>query len=88
MWSCKRATLEGDKMNWKQVELRLERSFTARPRRYGSTDVIEGRKPFRLAIAMNKVLSEEEEVPSHIAASDRLCGRICGRKRPTNTDHS
>ena len=47
-------------MDWKQVERWLERPFTAAPRRYGSTEVIERRKPFRLAAAMEVALSEEE----------------------------
>jgi hypothetical protein len=47
-------------MNWAHVETQLERSFTARPRRFGSTLVVERRKPFRLAAAMNETLSEDE----------------------------
>src|SRR6185437_8613125 len=56
-----RATLEGERhMDWKRVERKLERAFTASPRRYGSSLVIERRRPFPLARVMNTALSEEE----------------------------
>jgi hypothetical protein len=47
-------------MDWKGVERKLERDFRASPRRYGSSLVIERRRPFPLAQVMNATLSEEE----------------------------
>jgi hypothetical protein len=47
-------------MDWKCVERKLERGFRASPRRYGSSLVIERRRPFPLAKVMNAALSEEE----------------------------
>jgi hypothetical protein len=48
-------------MDWKQMERRLERGFRARPRRSGSTIVIERRRPLKLAAIMNEALSEDEQ---------------------------
>jgi hypothetical protein len=45
-------------VDWKQVERQLERGFGARPRRFGSTGVIERRKPLRLAATMNETLTQ------------------------------
>lgn len=47
-------------MDWWKVERRLERGFSARPRRFGATLVSERRRPFRLAPAIEETLSEEE----------------------------
>src|SRR4051812_6567397 len=47
-------------MDWELVERKLERGFTASPRQYGSSRVIERRRPFPLAQVMNAALSEEE----------------------------
>lgn len=47
-------------MDWKRVERKLERGFGATPRRYGSSLVIERRRPFPLAQVMNTALTEEE----------------------------
>lgn len=51
-------------MHWQRVERRLERAFSAQPRRFGSTIVVERRKPFKLAAAMNEALSDEEQEES------------------------
>ncbi len=48
-------------MDWKLVESQLERGFTARPRHFGSTVVIERRKPLMLAAMMNKALTQDEQ---------------------------
>src|SRR5262249_1119038 len=47
-------------MDWKRVERKLERSFGATPRRYGSSLVIERRRPFPLAQVMSTALTESE----------------------------
>ena len=52
--------LEGGDIDWKQVERQLERGFTACPRRFGSTVVIERQKPLKPAAMMNEALAEEE----------------------------
>lgn len=45
---------------WEKVERRLERGFRARPRMFGSSLVIERRRPFPLGQVINGLLSEEE----------------------------
>jgi hypothetical protein len=47
-------------MDGNEVELELEHGFRARPKRFGSTLVIERRRPLRLAAMMNEALSQEE----------------------------
>lgn len=47
-------------MNWEKVERRLERGFTARPRKVGTAQVIERRRPFPLARIMDGTLTDEE----------------------------
>jgi hypothetical protein len=47
-------------MNWDRVERALDRGFTARPRAYGETLVVERRKPFPLAQVMEAALDEDE----------------------------
>src|SRR5262245_25389521 len=47
-------------MNWEKVERSLERGFSARPRRFGSTLLIERRRPFALARVIEETLSEDE----------------------------
>jgi hypothetical protein len=47
-------------MDWEKVERRLERSFSARWRRFGSTAVSERRRPFPLAPAISDTLTAEE----------------------------
>src|SRR5262249_26462981 len=51
---------EKQSMDWKRVERKLERSFGATPRRYGSSLVIERRRPFPLAQVMSTALTESE----------------------------
>jgi hypothetical protein len=48
-------------MDWQYVERKLERGFRASPRRYGSSLVVERRRPFPLARVMNAALSEDEQ---------------------------
>jgi hypothetical protein len=47
-------------MDWEKVERRLERGFSAQPRRFGSTLLIERRRPIPLARAITEALSADE----------------------------
>jgi len=47
-------------MNWERVERRLQRGFSGRPTRFGSTVLVERRRPFPLAEVIEEALSEDE----------------------------
>jgi hypothetical protein len=63
-------------MDWKGVERKLDQGFRASPRRYGSSLVIERRRPFPLAQVMNTALSEEER--------GRVVGAILNPETPNS----
>jgi hypothetical protein len=47
-------------VDWKRVEEGLEHGFSGRGRRYGSTLLVERRRPFSLAEVVAEAMSEEE----------------------------
>src|SRR3954447_13583957 len=61
-------------MNWRTLERRLERGFHATPRHYGSSVVVERRRPFLLAEVMNEAISEVRHEES--SAPDYWPGRV------------